>query len=192
MNTSIYHHDIQQSLIILNSGGVILYPTDTVWGLGCDATNPKAIDRIYKIKKRASKQNLLVLVANVEMLSSCVHQVPDVAFQFLYLTEKPMSIIYPKAKNLPENLIADDGSIGIRLVKERFCQDLINEFGRPIVSTSANISGEATPGIFADISDTIRKSVDYIVQWRQDDNREATASTILKVTEKETIHMIRR
>ncbi len=187
-----YHDDIIQSLFTLNHGGVILYPTDTVWGIGCDATNPKAVERIYEIKKRAEKQNLLVLVDSIDMLSSYVHQVADIALQLLYLADKPISIIYPQARNLAHNLVAEDGSVGIRLIRDPFCQTLIRKFGRPVVSTSANISGEITPDIFARVQDEIRMAVDYVVHWRQDDERPAAASLIVKLNGDGTFRIIRK
>ncbi|MDR2848861.1 MAG: threonylcarbamoyl-AMP synthase [Bacteroidales bacterium] len=186
-----YQADIQQAVSVLKTGGVILYPTDTVWGLGCDATNAQAIDHIYSIKKRATKQNLLVLAADMRMLQTYVSQIPDVALQLLEYADKPMSIIYPNAVRLPENLIADDASIGIRLPNDPFCCDLIRALGKPVVSTSANISGEPTPTYFAQISDEVKQAVSYIVRWRQNDRQPAAASSIIKVEADNSFRIIR-
>ncbi|MDR3094416.1 MAG: threonylcarbamoyl-AMP synthase [Bacteroidales bacterium] len=183
--------DIQQAVGALKKGGVILYPTDTVWGLGCDATNAQAIDRIYSIKKRAAKHSMLVLAADMRMLQTYVPQIPDVALQLLEYADKPLSIVYPDAILLPENLVADDASIGIRLPNDPFCSDLIHAFGKPIVSTSANISGEPAPAHFAQISDAVKQSVDYTVRWRQNDRQPATASSIIKVEKDNSFRIIR-
>jgi len=176
-----FQDDIEKSLEILLKGGVILYPTDTVWGIGCDATNSTSVERIYAIKQRNETRAMLTLVDGLDMLAGYVDDIPQIAVQLMEKAEKPLSIIYPKAKNLAENLIAQDGSIGIRIVQEPFCQQLIKEFGKPIVSTSANISGKPTPGTFLEIADEIREAVDYIVQWRQDDLQPAVASSIIQL-----------
>ncbi|MDR2039368.1 MAG: threonylcarbamoyl-AMP synthase [Bacteroidales bacterium] len=187
-----YHNDIIQSVNILKQGGIILYPTDTVWGIGCDATNIASINRIYQIKKRTEKQSLLVLVDSIRMLQSYVDSIPDIALKIINSAQKPTSIIYPASKNLPGNLVADDQSIGIRLINDPFCREVIQEFGKPLVSTSANISGEPTPGIFKMIADEIKMSVDYIVTWRQDDEQPAAASAIIKVENDGKYQIIRK
>ena len=176
-----FQAEIEKSLEILNRGGVILYPTDTVWGIGCDATIKTAVERIYSIKQRNETQTMLALVDGLEMLSAYIKNIPDVAMQLMKEATRPLTIIYPMAKNLAVNLIANDGSIGIRIVHEPFCRQLIKAFGKPLVSTSANISGEPTPGTFDEISETIKESVDYIVQWRQDDRKPARASSIIQL-----------
>ncbi len=186
-----YHDDIVHSLEALKNGGTILYPTDTVWGIGCDATNPEAVEHIYEIKRR-TVHSLLVLVNSMNMLANYVNHIPDVVRGMLDQAEKPVSIIYPKAQHLAANLLAEDGSVGIRLVKDDFCQQLIHAFGKPIVSTSANISGENTPDIFDRISEEVKTSVDYIVQWRRDDRCPATASSIVKLNEDGIFHFIRK
>jgi L-threonylcarbamoyladenylate synthase len=173
--------DIEQTLELLKRGGVILYPTDTVWGIGCDATDRTAVERIYAIKQRNEAKTMLVLVDGLDMLSDYVEEVPDIALKLMDEADKPLTIIYPKAKNLPDKLIADDGSIGIRIVNEPFCRQLIRSFGKPMVSTSANISGEPTPATFDEISGNIKAAVDYIVVWRQDDRQPATASSIIQI-----------
>ena len=178
-----FREDIEKSLEILNRGGVILYPTDTVWGICCEATNPTAVERIFTIKRRNEAQAMLTLVDGFDMLATYVEDIPDIAVRLMKETAEPLTMIYPKAKNLPVNLIADDGSIGIRIVCEPFCLQLIREFGKPIVSTSANISGKSTPAIFNDISEEIKASVDYIVSWRQNDLQSTTASAIIQLKE---------
>ncbi|MDR1154490.1 MAG: threonylcarbamoyl-AMP synthase [Bacteroidales bacterium] len=186
-----FREDIEKSLEILNRGGVILYPTDTVWGIGCDATNSAAVDRIYAIKRCNEARSMLILVDGLDMLAGYVKKVPGIAIQLDAEAVKPLSIIYPKAGNLASNLIANDGSTGIRMVKEPFCQQLIKTFGKPVVSTSANISGEPTPGIFDEISGEIRAAVDYIVYWRQNDRQSATASSIIKLNTDGSYNVLR-
>lgn len=186
-----FHDDILQSLAVLKKGGVILYPTDTVWGIGCDATHPEAVERIFKIKGRVATQSMLILVDSPDMLSSYVHSIPDIALQLMVIAENPLSIIYPHARNVAANLVAEDYSIGIRVVKDPFCKQLIQKFGKPVVSTSANVSGEKTPGIFNEIPESIRRAVDYVVCWRQKEYTQATASSIVKLNEDGTFHVIR-
>ena len=173
--------DIDKSLEVLNRGGVILYPTDTVWGIGCDATCTTAIERIFAIKKRCETRAMLALVDGFFMLAEYVEQFPHIAIRLIEEATHPLTVIYPKAKNLASNLIADDGSIGIRIVNEPFCRQLIKAFGKPLVSTSANINGYPTAVTFDEISEEIRTAVDYIVKWRQDDKQKATPSSIIKL-----------
>lgn len=183
--------DISKSLEILKKGGVILYPTDTVWGLGCDATNPEAVARIYQIKKREDYKSMLVLIDHTGRLNSYVKVVPEIAWELFDATVSPITIIYPGAKNLAKNLIAEDGSIGIRISDDEFCQELIKRYGKPIVSTSANVSGEKTPSIFSEISEEILNSADYIVEWRQDDYTKRPPSSIIKLGEGGLFKIIR-
>ena len=186
-----FQTDIEKSLEILNRGGVILYPTDTVWGIGCDATNSTAVERIYAIKRRNEARSMLTLVDSVDMLATYLKNVPKIAIRLDAEAVKPLSIIYPEARNLAANLIADDGFVGIRIVRDAFCRQLIRMFGKPIVSTSANISGAPTPSIFGEISGEIRLAVDYTVQWRQDDEQPATASSIIKLNADGSYHILR-
>lgn len=173
--------DIKQALEVLQKGGVILYPTDTIWGIGCDATNEEAVKRVYEIKKRADSKSMLVLMENINLLERYMVEVPEIAYSLIEVTDKPMTIIYPGAKNLAKNLLAEDGSVGIRLTEEKFSRALIQRFRKPIVSTSANISGEASPACFAEISDEIKQAVDYVVGYRQDDTNPAKPSSIIKL-----------
>ena len=172
--------DIEAALDVLLKGGIILYPTDTIWGIGCDATNEMAVERIYKLKKRADKEGMLVLLDSPGRLTQYV-EVPDVAWELIDVTEKPLTIIYPGAKNLAVNLMAGDGSVGIRIVKDDFCIRLIQQFRKPVVSTSANMSGARSPQIFSEIKKDIIDSVDYVVRWRQDDSARINPSGIIKL-----------
>lgn len=187
------YHDVMQALSILQRGGTILYPTDTIWGVGCDATDEKAVEKVYEIKRRNETKSMLVLVNDVNMLSLYLHEIPDVALQLLCIDDdKPLSIIYPEAKNLAKNLIAPDGSIGIRVVKKDvFCQTLIQKLGRPLVSTSANISGANTPVNFSEISEEIKTAVDYVAQWRRFETTPASASSIVKIETDGRLRIIR-
>lgn len=184
--------DLSKTLETLRSGGIILYPTDTIWGVGCDATNPEAVEKVYALKGRAKDKSLIILLENDNRLASYVNEIPDVAYQLIELSEKPLTIIYSKAKNLATNLIAEDGSIGIRIVKHPFCEQLIQRFKKPIVSTSANISGAPSPKNFNDISDEIKDGVDYIVQFGQDDLTPKQASTIMKLDPSGAFSFIRK
>lgn len=183
--------DIDKALEVLRNGGVILYPTDTIWGLGCDATNPDAVKRIYEIKQRSDQKSLLVLLDNEGKIPSYVKEIPDVAWDLIDLSEKPLTIIYSDAKNLASNLIAEDGSIGIRIPKDDFCKRLIQRFKKPLVSTSANISGEPSPANFNEINEKLFDLVDYVVEWRQDDYTKAQASSIIKLKSNGEITIIR-
>ena len=155
--------EINKALATLQAGGTILYPTDTIWGIGCDATNPNAIAKIYKIKKRIESKALISLVCNKTQLQNITNSIPD-----FDITTKPTTIIYPNSTGLDASLLGVDGSAAIRIVTDGFCKELIQEFGKPIVSTSANISGEKHPKKFSEITDKIKNNVDYIVNLRQD------------------------
>lgn len=183
--------DLKQALETLQKGGIILYPTDTVWGLGCDATNEEAVKRIYELKRRSDAKSMLVLVDTPNRIESYVQEVPDMAWDLIEVSDKPLTIIYPKAKNLAENLVAEDGSIGIRVSGEQFSKMLCARFKRPVVSTSANISGQPSPAFFAEISDEIKDAVDYVVRFRQDDRTPAKPSSIIKLDIGNVIKIIR-
>ncbi len=183
--------DIKKALEVLRSGGIILYPTDTVWGLGCDATNAEAVKRIYEIKKRVDAKAMLVLVDSPARVQSYVEEVPEIAWELIDVSDKPLTIIYPDAKNLAPNLLADDKSIGIRVSTEAFSKTLCAQFRRPIVSTSANESGKTTPVNFNAITLEIRNAVDYVVNFRQDDRSEAKPSSIIKLGKGNLFQIIR-
>lgn len=186
------HDDLKQAVEIFKNGGVILYPTDTIWGIGCDATNPEAVARIYRIKKREDSKSMLVLMENPALLERYVDDVPEVAWDLVEITTTPLTVIYPGAKNLSPNLIAEDGSIGIRFTKEEFTSKLLQRFRRPIVSTSANISGQKPPAFFDEISEEIKNQVDYIVEYRQDDVTPSQPSSIIKLWPDGRIDIIRK
>ena len=183
--------EIKTTLDILYSGGIILYPTDTIWGIGCDATNRDAVKRIYELKKREDSKSMLVLIDDAGRIPSYITKMPEIAFDLIEVSDKPLTIIYPGAKNLADNLIADDGSIGIRVTNEKFTQELIRRFKRPIVSTSANISGQNTPALFDEIKDEIKDAVDYVVNYRQDDFIKQKPSGIIKLGINGTVKVIR-
>ena len=185
-------NDIKKAVEVLKSGGVILYPTDTIWGIGCDATNPEAVARIYQIKKREDSKSMLVLMENPALLERYVNDVPEIAWDLVEISTTPLTVIYPGAKNLAPNLIADDGSIGIRFTKEEFTTKLLQRFRRPIVSTSANISGQKSPAFFDEISEEIKTQMDYIVEYRQDDINPAQPSSIIKLWPGGRIDIIRK
>lgn len=180
--------DLQIILNILKNGEVILYPTDTIWGIGCDATNEKAIARVNAIKKRPQGQPLTILVSNVEMLKNYVEEVPVFIYKQLNLFTKPVTIIYPHAKNLPVNLLADDYSVGIRIVKDYpFLNQVITLFNKPLVSTSANLAGQPTPQQFDDIPLEIIRQVDYVVPRQYEMGGIKQASDIYKISGNELI-----
>lgn len=180
MKKEFFEDEIEEALRVLRSGGVILYPTDTIWGLGCDATNAEAIRRIYNIKQREDSKSLIILMADEREVLSYV-AAPDLAvFDFIQEQGRPTTVIYEHAVNLPDNLVAADGSIAIRLVRDEFCRHVVKRLRRPLVSTSANISGQASPQFFGDVSEEIKKSVDHVVKWRQEDTKPALPSQIIR------------
>lgn len=175
-----FENDIEQCLRVLRSGGLILYPTDTVWGIGCDATDGLAVEKIYKLKNRPDNKAMIVLVAEEKDILKHV-AAPDLqVFDYLEKTSKPTTVIYDGAIGLAENLIGEDGSIAIRICQEPFCRQLLKRFRKPIVSTSANISGEAVAKIFLEINDEVKKGVDYVVNHRRDDNSISEPSSVIK------------
>ena len=183
--------EINNTIEILQKGGIILYPTDTIWGLGCDATNKEAVEKIYNFKGKKSK-SMLVLLDSENRLMQYVKTVPEMAWDLIEMTNKPLTIIYPEAKNLAKNIVAEDGSIGIRITTDKFCQELIKRFKKPIVSTSANISREKNPSIYSEIQKEIINFADYIVNWRQNDNSKQKESSIVKLGMNNEIKIIRK
>lgn len=184
--------ELKNALAILHKGGTILYPTDTVWGLGCDARNKEAVNKLFKLKQRAEYKSMVVLVCDEKMLNRYVKEVPAIAWDLIEAAEGPLTIIYPDARMLAENVVAADGSAGIRIVKDEFCKALIHKFGKPIVSTSANISGENAPYTFNDIKIDILNKVDHIVNLRQKEINNTKPSTIIKVGMNGEIKIIRK
>lgn len=184
--------DLKNAVKTLKEGGVILYPTDTIWGIGCDATNPEAVDRIFKIKQRDDAKAMLVLVDNEAKIQRLVSDVPPIAWDLIEMSETPLTIIYSGAKNLAPNLIAEDGSVGIRVTKETFSKKLCERFGRPVVSTSANISGSPSPLSFGEINKEIIALVDYVVAYRQQEKKQAAPSSIIKLEEGGVFSILRK
>lgn len=184
--------DIEDCLKVLHLGGLILFPTDTIWGIGCDATNEEAVEKIYDLKGRSNEKPLIILLDNDFKLASYVREIPDVAYQLIEFTEKPLTIIYDGAKNLASNLIAEDGSVGIRVTSHPFCHKLLQRFKKPIVATSANVSGYPSPKNFNDISAEIKSGVDYVVAYGQEDLGEFKASTIIKLGSSGQYRLIRK
>lgn len=185
-------NEIKKVVEILRAGGLVLYPTDTVWGLGCDATNEKAVEKIFKLKKREDSKSLIVLVDSVDRLSAYVEDVPDVALDLAELADKPLTIIYPRGKNLAPNVLAEDGSVGIRVTNEEFSKALCYAFRKPIISTSANISGNPTPENFYQIEDEIKNGVDYVVEARREDYEKKSPSSIIKFEKNGTFVVLRK
>lgn len=190
MNESM-REDIRKACEVLQKGGVILYPTDTVWGIGCDATNEEAVNRVYAIKQRVDSKAMLVLVDSDVKVDYYVQDVPEVAWDLIEYATKPLTIIYDGARNLAPNLLAEDGSVGIRVTSEEFSKQLCFRFRKAIVSTSANISGQPSPACFSEIQDEIKESVDYIVGYRQDEPAGAKPSSILKLGKGGVVKIIR-
>lgn len=175
----------------MREGGVILYPTDTVWGIGCDATNEDAVRRVYEIKQRQDSKAMLVLVDSSVKVDFYVRDVPEVAWDLIDLADKPLTIIYSGARNLAANLLADDGSVGIRVTNEEFSKRLCQQFRKAIVSTSANISGQPSPKNFSEISEEVKSAVDYIVGYRQEEMSNPKPSSIIKLGKGGVIKIIR-
>lgn len=176
---------------VLYKGGLILYPTDTIWGIGCDATNEDAVRRVFALKKRVDSKALLVLIGSPSKLDFYVREVPEVAWDLVDLAEKPLTIIYPGARNLAKNLLAEDGSVGIRVTKESFSQKLCERFRKAIVSTSANVSGAASPRFFDEIAPEIIAGVDYVVNYRREDKTQAQPSSIIRLGLSGQVQIIR-
>lgn len=189
---STFSDDIAEAVAVLKHGGIILYPTDTVWGIGCDATNPAAVKRIYNLKQRADTKAMLVLVNSEAMLERCVESVPDVAYELLDAVVKPTTIIYDNAMWVAPEIIGEDGSLGIRLTTERYSAELCRRLNRPIVSTSANVSGCPSARFFHEITAEIINGVDYVARYRRDDIQPSKPSSIIKLSNSGLMKIIRR
>ena len=197
-----------KALAVLRSGGLLLYPTDTVWGIGCDATDPDAVAKVYALKRRSNSKSLVLLASDLDMVARYIREIPEMAVQLVEVNDRPMTIIYPGAVAMPRpaegeevrkshhllayNTVAEDGSVGIRIPDMDFCRNLVKRFGRPVVSTSANISGEPAPGNFSEISRAIREGVDYIVDPELEKGATGKSSSIIKVGLDATIEIIRK
>jgi L-threonylcarbamoyladenylate synthase len=190
--TKLQEQEIQNTIEVLKKGGVILYPTDTIWGLGCDATNDEAIDRIFKIKKREESKSMIVLLDSENKLAKYVKDVPEQAWNLIEFSTRPLTIIYDCGLNLSKKVIADNGSIAIRITRDPFCNQLIYKYGKPIVSTSANLSGEKSPEFFGDINPEVLNAVDYVVNLRQNEKSGNKPSVIMQLGSKGQIKIIRK
>lgn len=183
--------DIKKACQVMNEGGVILYPTDTIWGIGCDATNEEAVRRVYQIKQRSDSKAMLVLVDSPVKVDFYVQDVPEVAWDLIEVADKPLTIIYSGARNLASNLIAEDGSVGIRVTNEEFSKRLCQQFRKAIVSTSANISGQPSPANYSEITEELKSMVDYVVGYRQEEIGHPKPSSIIKLDKGGVIKIIR-
>lgn len=184
--------EIDNTLESLNAGKLILYPTDTIWGIGCDATLPQAVDRIYRLKQRVESKSMIILLDDADKLSEYVKEVPDIAMDLVNSVKTPLTIIFQGAQNLAKNVVASDGSIAIRVTRDPFCKELIRQFGKPIVSTSANVSGTIDPITFNQIPEVIKEGVDYVVNHQRDRIVKAKASRIIKMEANGEFTVIRK
>lgn len=187
-----YNDDLKHCLDVLKKGGIILYPTDTIWGIGCDATNAVAVEKIFTIKSREESKSLLILVNGIDMMERYVRDVPMIAYELAQVSDDPLTIIYPEGRNLAPGVCAGDGSVGIRICHDDFCTDLIDRFRKPIVSTSANTSGKPSPQFFAEIEKAITEKVDYVVKHRQEDRSKKSPSPVIKLNADGTVNIIRK
>ena len=183
---------IEEAVRVLRQGGVILYPTDTVWGLGCDATSEQAVERIFRIKKRSSAKSLVLLACDMDMVARYVKEIPDIAIDLVEVNDAPMTIIYPGAQLLAPNVVAEDGSVGIRIPMADFPRELVRRFGKPLVSTSANISGQATPKCYSEIDQAIVGGVDHCVDPVYERDSDGKASQIIKLGLDSSVEVIRK
>jgi L-threonylcarbamoyladenylate synthase len=187
-----FNEDLNESLKVLRAGGVILYPTDTIWGLGCDPTNPAAVEKIFRIKSRGEEKSLLILVDSDTMIERYVIEIPEIAWELTGVSDDPLTIIYPGGKNLAPGVCSEDGSVGIRICHDEFCHELIKRFRKPLVSTSANLSGKPSPENFSKIEKLVVESADYVVKYRQDDRSKYSSSPVIKLTADGTLKIIRK
>ena len=184
------NEELNNCLKVLKQGGIIVYPTDTIWGIGCDATHPDAIQRIYDLKQREESKSMICLVNNFKMLNQYVEEVPEVAYDILKYANKPTTIIYDRPLRVAENIIASDNTLAIRVAQDNFCRQLIQKLRRPLVSTSANISGQPSPQSFKEISDEILKGVDYVVNLHRN-KKNSKPSSIIKLSSNGAVKIIR-
>lgn len=186
------HTDLKKCLEVLEAGGVILYPTDTIWGIGCDATNTEAVEKVNKLKKRDASKPMLMLLDRPPKLQTYVKEIPEMAWDLIEVSDKPVSIIYDGGRNVSPLLISKEGTVGIRITEEKFTQNLVGRFKRPIVSTSANIAGKVAPSCFLDVANEILDGVDYVVNYRQDEPKNPSVSSIIRLTVSNQISIIRK
>lgn len=183
--------EVHNAFEVIQNGGIILYPTDTVWGIGCDATNSEAVQKVFRLKKRIESKSMIALVSGDRMLYQIFNEIPENAFQIWDLSEKPTTLILDNPKNIAKEIIAEDNSVGIRIVKEPFCFNLMERMKKPLVSTSANLSGDPTPKSFSEINPEVIKGVDYVVNLHQDKKMDKP-STIIKLTLDNRVTIIRK
>lgn len=188
METSVI---VAEAVKVLKAGGVILYPTDTVWGIGCDATNEAAVQKIFDIKRRSGAKSLVLLAKDLDMVARYVKQIPSIAIDLVEVNDAPMTIIYPEAQYLAPNVVAEDGSVGIRIPQHEFCLELLRRFGKPLVSTSANISGEPTPESRAEVSEEVVAAMDWVAPTPLERGATGKASQIIKLGLKGEVQIIR-
>ncbi|HPI86250.1 MAG TPA: L-threonylcarbamoyladenylate synthase [Bacteroidales bacterium] len=184
--------EINSTVSFLKKGRIILYPTDTIWGIGCDATMTKPVDQIYRLKQRAEKKSMIILLDSAEKLAYYIRKVPSIAYDLLERYLEPLTIIYPGAMNVAKNVIADDGSIAIRIVRDEFCRKMIEQLGKPVVSTSANLSGQPAPLVFSKIAPEIKNGVDYIVNYNRDVMVRSKPSTIIRLLGEGEFEVLRK
>ncbi|MCQ2360856.1 MAG: threonylcarbamoyl-AMP synthase [Paludibacteraceae bacterium] len=184
--------EVKKAVKVMKEGGIILYPTDTVWGIGCDATNATAVAKIYALKRREDSKSMLCLVDSMARVAQYVAEIPEIAYDLAELADKPITIIYPDAKGVAQNLIAEDGSLGMRVTSEKFSKYLCGALGKPVVSTSANISGQPAAACFPEISDEIKNGVDHIVDFRRSDREKKEPSSIIKLEKNGTFVLLRK
>lgn len=192
MTSFVNKEDLNQALETLKQGGLILYPTDTIWGIGCDATNPEAVEKVFALKGRDKNKSMLILLHTDNQLAAYAEDIPEVAYELIEASNRPLTIIYSKAKNIAQNAIAADGSIGIRIVNHPFCQQLLQRFRKPIISTSANISGDPSALTFDEITASIKNGVDYIVKFGQNDHNPGQPSIIMKLDQSGKFEFLRK
>jgi L-threonylcarbamoyladenylate synthase len=186
-----FEDDLKNSLKILREKGVILYPTDTIWGLGCDPTDPLAVEKIFRIKSRPGTKSLIILVNGIDMLERYVTEIPSAAYELIEVSASPLTIIYPGGRNLAEGVCNDDGTVGIRVCDEPFCRELITRFRKPLISTSANQGGSTPPGNFSEIDELIKSQADYIVRYRQDERQKQSPSPVIRIDKNGTFKILR-
>lgn len=186
-----FQEDIKNAVDCMRKGGIILYPTDTVWGIGCDATNAEAVQKIYDLKRRAESKSMLVLVDSEAMLERTVDDIPEVAWQLIEAAVNPITVIYDHPRGVVENLLAPDGSLGIRITSEKYSSELCRRLRHPVVSTSANISGTKAPAVFSEISEEIINGVDYVAEYRREESGNPSPSNIVKISDGGLIKVIR-
>lgn len=188
----LFDEDLKNSINSLKNGGIIIYPTDTIWGLGCDATNKSAVEKVFSVKSRSDNKSLIILVNGLAMLERYVRDIPSIAYDLIEVSDTPLTIIYPEGRSLASGICSEDGSVGIRICRDDFCSELITRLRRPLVSSSANKSGEPFPTDFSEINPDLLKEVDYVVKYRQNDRRKSSPSPVIKIDKKGVVKIIRK